>query len=42
MIAEITEGKKEQFRVYDSKQQFVAVYYWDEEKKIYKPRKMFL
>lgn len=42
MIAELTEGKKEQFRVYDSKQQFVAVYYWDEEKKIYKPRKMFL
>lgn len=42
MIQNETEGKKEQFRVYDSKQHFVGMYAWNEKIKGYKPVKMFL
>lgn len=41
-VAEILEGNQEQYRVYDSKNVFVGVYIWSEERQVYKPVKMFL
>ena len=41
-VAEILEGNQEQDRVYDSKNVFVGVYIWSEERQVYKPVKMFL
>lgn len=41
-IREMTAGKTEQYRVYDSAHRFVGIYVWNEEKKLFKPFKMFL
>lgn len=41
-VASCTEGNKELYRIYDSKGKFIGVYTWLEEKKQYKPYKMFL
>lgn len=41
-FASVSEGDTSQYRIYDSKKQFMGIYGWDERQKNYKPVKMFL